>query len=87
MAKDVYNDDPAENTPSKESSNVDLETIRSTSLFPVGGENINYAQYFDGKSYLYMISLDQVVIGNVTFEPGCRNHWHIHPQQKFHSPI
>ena len=57
---------------------IDLETIKATSLFPVGGENVNYAQYFDGKSYLNMISLDQVVIGNVTFEPGCRNHWHIH---------
>ena len=82
MAKDVYNDDPEENTPSKESGNMDLETIRSTSLFPIGGENINYAQYFDGKSYLHMISLDQVVIGNVTFEPGCRNHWHIHHADK-----
>lgn len=25
-----------------------------------------------------MLSLEQVVIGNVTFEPGCRNNWHIH---------
>ena len=78
MAKDVYNDGSAENTTGEESGNTDLETIRSTSLFPVGGENADYAQYFDGKSYLNMISLDQVVIGNVTFEPGCRNHWHIH---------
>ena len=78
MAKDVYNDGSAENTTGEESGNTDLETIRSTSLFPVGGENVDYAQYFDGKSYLNMISLDQVVIGNVTFEPGCRNHWHIH---------
>lgn len=78
MAKDVYNDGSAENTTDEESGNTDLETIRSTSLFPVGGENVDYAQYFDGKSYLHMISLDQVVIGNVTFEPGCRNHWHIH---------
>ena len=29
-----------------------------------------------------MLSLDQVVIGNVTFEPGCRNNWHIHHADK-----
>ena len=78
IAKGVYNDDTAEDTLGKEAGNVDLETILSTSLFPVGRENVNYAQYFDGKSYLHMISLDQVVMGNVTFEQGCRNHWHIH---------
>lgn len=48
------------------------------SIFPVGEENLAYAQYFIGKSYLNMLSLKQVVIGNVTFEPGCRNNWHIH---------
>ena len=47
-------------------------------IFPRGGENTAYAQYFVGRSYLNMLSLEQVVIGNVTFEPGCRNHWHIH---------
>ena len=25
-----------------------------------------------------MLSLKGVVIGNVTFEPGCRNNWHVH---------
>ena len=82
IAKGVYNDGTAENTLDKDGGNTDLETIRSTSLFPVGGENVNYAQHFDGKSYLHMISLDQVIIGNVTFEPGCRNHWHIHRADK-----
>ena len=47
-------------------------------IFPRGGENTAFAQYFVGQSYLNMLSLEQVVIGNVTFEPGCRNHWHIH---------
>lgn len=47
-------------------------------LFPRGGENSAYARYFAGRSYLNMLSLEQMVIGNVTFEPGCRNHWHIH---------
>ena len=48
------------------------------SVFPVGAKNDAYAQYFVGQSYLNMLSLEQVVIGNVTFEPGCRNNWHIH---------
>ena len=47
-------------------------------VFPRGKENTAYAQYFVGQSYLNMLSVEQVVIGNVTFEPGCRNNWHIH---------
>ena len=55
-----------------------LEDIKKNSIFAVGGENVDYAQYFDGMSYLNMLSLKQVIVGNVTFEPACRNHWHIH---------
>lgn len=47
-------------------------------VFPRGKENTAYSQYFVGQSYLNMLSVEQVVIGNVTFEPGCRNNWHIH---------
>ncbi len=47
-------------------------------IFPMGEENKAYADYFVGESYLNMLSTKQVVIGNVTFEPGCRNNWHIH---------
>ena len=47
-------------------------------VFPMGEENTAYAPYFTGKSYLAMLSMEQVVIGHVTFSPGCRNHWHIH---------
>ena len=47
-------------------------------IFPRGGENTAFARYFVGKSYLNMLSTEQVSIGNVTFEPGCRNNWHIH---------
>ena len=35
-----------------------------------------------GKSYLDMISKEQVGVGNVTFEPACRNNWHIHHAKK-----
>lgn len=55
-----------------------LEDLKKNSIFSVGGENVDYAQYFDGMSYLNMLSLKQVIVGNVTFEPACRNHWHIH---------
>ena len=80
LAKEVYNDTSA--VAETASGNETLENIMATSLFPVGGENVNYAQYFDGTSYLNMLSMDQVIIGNVTFEPGCRNHWHIHHADK-----
>ncbi|WP_337399319.1 cupin domain-containing protein [Congzhengia sp.] len=48
------------------------------SLFHTGAPNKAFAQYFDGQSYLNMLTDDGVKIANVTFEPGCRNHWHIH---------
>jgi quercetin dioxygenase-like cupin family protein len=47
-------------------------------IFPRGGENTAFAQYFVGQSYLNMLTTEGVVIGNVTFEPRCRNNWHIH---------
>ena len=60
----------------------DMCELENTSIFPIGDENSAFAQHFDGKSYLNMISTQQVVIGNVTFEAGCRNHWHIHHAKK-----
>lgn len=53
-----------------------------TTVFVRGAKNDAYAKYFVGQSYLNMLSLEQVVIGNVTFEPGCRNNWHIHHADK-----
>lgn len=47
-------------------------------IFPIGEPNTAYARYFQGNSYLARISSEQVQIANVTFEPGCRNNWHIH---------
>ena len=46
--------------------------------FPVGGPNDAYAPYFSGQSYLNVLSDEQITIFHVTFEPGCRNNWHIH---------
>lgn len=48
------------------------------SVFPMGGKNEAFTQYFVGQSYLHMLTTEGVSIGNVTFEPGCRNNWHIH---------
>ena len=56
--------------------------IPEVSLFPIGGANEAFAQYFIGQSYLNMLSTEQVIIGNVTFEPKCRNNWHIHHADK-----
>ncbi|MCM1259912.1 MAG: cupin domain-containing protein [Staphylococcus sp.] len=47
-------------------------------IFPIGEPNTAFEQYFSGKSYLAPLSKEQVGIFNVTFEPGCRNNWHIH---------
>lgn len=50
-------------------------------IFPMGPKNDAYAQFFTGQSYLQSLVADPAVnvgVGNVTFEPGCRNNWHIH---------
>ena len=51
-------------------------------IFPVGEPNTAYAKYFIGNSYLARISASQIPFANVTFEPGCRNNWHIHHATK-----
>lgn len=50
-------------------------------IFELGEEN-PFGQYFVGQSYLKMLCTEGVSIGNVTFEPGCRNNWHIHRAKK-----
>lgn len=47
-------------------------------VFEIGEENTAFAKYFKGKSYIKMLTVTGVGVGNVTFEPGCRNNWHIH---------
>ena len=54
-------------------------------LFGLGAENTAFAQYFIGKSYLNPLTemgASPVFLANVTFEPGCRNNWHIHHATK-----
>lgn len=74
LAKEVWAaDDPAETA---------LERHAASLLFPVGEPNDAYAKYFIGRSYLAPLTNDQVPIHNVTFEPGCRNNWHVHHADK-----
>lgn len=49
-------------------------------FFGQGEANTAFAQYFIGNSYLKPLTnpKETVFVANVTFEPGCRNHWHIH---------
>lgn len=69
MAKDIWAD---------EESADEKQRHQNSMIFPIGAPNDGFAQYFSGQSYLAPVSTEQVKIFNVTFEPGCRNNWHIH---------
>ncbi len=59
--------------------------FEKSNVFGLGQENSAYAQYFIGKSYLNPLTKpqpDTPFFANVTFEPGCRNNWHIHHATK-----
>ncbi len=62
MIREVYKNEHVENEP----------------LFGLGEKNTAYSKYFIGQSYLKPITTEGIKISNVTFEPGCRNNWHIH---------
>ncbi len=55
----------------------DKDRYQNSICFPIGEPN-PYGGFFVGQSYLAQISAEQVPVFNVTFEPGCRNNWHIH---------
>ena len=57
---------------------TEKEKYAQTIMFPIGEPNNAYSKYFKGQSYLAPVSTEQVKIYNVTFEPKCRNNWHIH---------
>ena len=59
------------------------EEVEHGGMFGMGEPNTAFAQYFVGNSYLNPLAkTDNVFIANVTFEPGCRNNWHIHKATK-----
>lgn len=53
------------------------EVLENSVIFDKGEIN-PYGKYFSGTSYLSMLNLKDLPIGNVTFEPGCINNWHMH---------
>ncbi len=59
---------------------VDKKEFEQMNVFGTGNENTGYAQYFSGASFLNPLTdpAKTVFLANVTFEPGCRNNWHIH---------
>lgn len=60
-------------------ASADARAAHEASMpLPIGAPNDAFAQYFVGQSYLAPVSTTQVGVFNVTFEPGCRNNWHIH---------
>lgn len=74
MAKEVWNEDDSHTSDNEKSRQAHEKKM----IFPIGAPNDGFAKYFTGKSYLAPVSTEQVGIYNVTFEPGCRNNWHIH---------
>lgn len=75
LAKEVYADD---------SKKQDDSTAEHDGFFGIGQPNTGFAKYFTGNSYLNPLTdpKETVFIANVTFEPGCRNNWHIHHASK-----
>ena len=73
LAKEVYSD--------LTDAVTEKDRYQNTIFFPIGDAN-PYGQFFVGQSYLAPVSTEQIPVYNVTFEPGCRNNWHIHHADK-----
>ena len=69
LAKEVWDEKSPELT--------DKDRYQNEIFFPIGEPNL-FGKYFIGDSYLAPVSAEQIPIFNVTFEPACRNNWHIH---------
>lgn len=74
LAKNVWNEEP--DAESEKQAHV------NSMIFPIGEPDDAFAKYFIGQSYLAPVSKSRVGIFNVTFEPACRNNWHIHKAEK-----
>ena len=69
LAKEVWKEEAPAQT--------EKEKYQNTIFFPIGEKN-PYGEFFVGQSYLAPVSDKQIPVFNVTFEPSCRNNWHIH---------
>lgn len=76
QAKEVWADEASDEVNTAKAAHA------AEMVFPIGAPNDAFAKYFVGQSYLQPLSMDQVGIFNVTFEPGCRNNWHVHHADK-----
>jgi len=58
--------------------------LKEYNIFGLGNSNEAFKKYFIGDSFLNMLTKkdDGISAANVTFEPGCRNNWHIHNADK-----
>lgn len=74
LAKEVWNDSTA--------ADDERTAFEKQMMFPLGSPNTAYAKYFIGNSYLAPVCTEGLNISNVTFEPRCRNNWHIHHASK-----
>lgn len=74
MAKEVWSDETPGMSAKAEHEN--------SMVFPIGSPNDGFARYFVGQSYLAPLSASSAGVFNVTFEPGCRNNWHVHHADK-----
>lgn len=59
---------------------ISKEEFEKANLFGTGAESVNFAKFFIGNSYLNPLTDPKcgLFLANVTFEPDCRNNWHIH---------
>lgn len=60
---------------------MNKEEFEKENVFGLGEPNVNFAKYFIGNSYLNPLTNlndTSLFLANVTFEPSCRNNWHIH---------
>ncbi len=59
---------------------MNRQEFEKVDVFGIGAPNDAYAQYFINQSFLKPLTGGKTSVGvaNVTFEPGCRNNWHIH---------
>ena len=74
LAKEVWHE--------TEPARSEKDRYQNSIFFPIGQPNDAYARCFVGQSWLAPVSTAQVPVFNVTFEPGCRNNWHIHHADK-----
>lgn len=63
---------------------MNKEEFYKSNVFGEGEPNTNFSKYFIGNSYLNPLTnpSETIFLANVTFEPGCRNNWHIHHATK-----